>query len=180
MTVGTTVESPSLRAFEMRAPRLKDSRADGFTLLEVILVVMIVALVLAVSYPSLSRGSTALRLRTTGRDVVNTMRTAREMAVTEQKEMHLVADRDSQKILLTDELGEGARVYALPHGIKIARMILAGREILDGPMVIRFLSNGSCENAEITLLSDKGSSLRVSADPITGAAHILPITEGQQ
>jgi general secretion pathway protein H len=155
--------------------------AHGFTLLEVILVVIIISLVLAVSYPSLSRGSTALRLRTTGRDVVNTLRTAREKAVTEQKEMRVVTDRNAQKILLTDEFGEGARVYALPHGIKIERMILAGREVLDGPMVIRFLSNGSCENAEITLLSDKGSSLRISADPITGAARIImPVTGAGQ
>ncbi len=154
--------------------------AEGFTLLEVAIVVIIMAVVLAVTYPSLSRGSSALKLRTTGRDVVNAMRTAREKAVTEQKEMHLVADRQAQKILMTDEVGDGARTYTLPTGIRITHMVLAGHEILDGPMVVRFLSNGSCENAEITLESDKGSSLRVSVDPITGAARIVPVAGGGQ
>ncbi len=155
--------------------------AQGFTLLEVALVVIIIAVVLTVSYPALSRGSAALRLRTTGRDVVNAMRLAREKAITEQNEMRVVADRSGEKILLTDELGAGVRTYALPREIKFGRLVLAGQEVLEGPMVIRFLSNGSCENAEITLVSSKGSSMKIVSDPITGVARMVQVTgSGQQ
>ena len=50
----------------------------GFTLLEVILSIIIIAAVLTVTLPSLSRGTAVFRLRSTGRDLVNTMRYARE------------------------------------------------------------------------------------------------------
>ena len=52
----------------------------GFTLLELLIVVLVVGLVLAVSYPSLSRGSAVVHLRTTSRDVLNIFRYAREKA----------------------------------------------------------------------------------------------------
>ena len=144
----------------------------GFTLLEVIIVVLVIALVLAVSYPSLSRGSAAIHLRSTGRDVLNTFRYAREKAVTEQVGMKVTADREKQTLVLTDDLGDGSRTYAMPKDVKIQRMALAGSEITEGPLTIRFLPNGSSESAEILLQSDSGSSLRIISDPITGGARI--------
>jgi hypothetical protein len=38
---------------------------------------------------------------------------------------------------------------------------------------IRFLPNGSSDNAEILLNSDRGSVLRIVTDPITGGAKIV-------
>jgi prepilin-type N-terminal cleavage/methylation domain-containing protein len=145
---------------------------QGFTLLEVIIVVLVIALVLAVSYPSLSRGSAAIHLRSTGRDVLNTFRFAREKAVTEQVGMRVTVDREKQSLVLTDDLGDGTRTYAMPKDVKIQRMALAGSEITQGPLIIRFLPNGSSESAEILLQSDSGSSLRIFSDPITGGARI--------
>jgi len=145
---------------------------QGFTLLEVIIVVLVIALVLAVSYPSLSRGSASIHLRSTGRDVLNTFRYAREKAVTEQVGMKVTVDREKQTLILTDDLGDGARTYAMPKDVRIQRMALAGGEIAEGPLIIRFLPNGSSESAEILLQSDSGSSLRIISDPITGGARI--------
>ena len=66
---------------------MKTGREAGFTLLELLIIVVVMALVLAVTYPSLSRGSTALHLRSSGRDILNIFRYAREKAVTEQTGM---------------------------------------------------------------------------------------------
>jgi prepilin-type N-terminal cleavage/methylation domain-containing protein len=145
---------------------------QGFTLLEVMIVVLVAALVLTVSYPSLSRGSASIHLRATGRDVLNTFRYAREKAVTEQIGQRATVDREKQKIILTDDLGDGDRSYVMPRDVKIQRMALAGNEIAQGPMTIRFLPNGSSESAEILLRSDSGAFLRIMSDPITGGARI--------
>jgi len=153
-------------------PYMRRLRNQGFTLLELMIVVLVLALVLAVSYPSLSRGSTALHLRATGRDVLNTFRYAREKAVTEQTRMKVVVDREKQQLMLTDYFGDGVRTYLLPKDIKIQRIALAGNEIMDSFMVVRFLPNGSCDNSEVLLQTDKGSSLKVLTDPITGGARI--------
>jgi len=149
------------------------SRDKGFTLLELLIVVLVIALVLAVSYPSLSRGSTALHLRATARDVLNTFRYAREKAVTEQTGMVVTVDREKQELILSDSLGDGSRSYILSQDVKIQRMALAGTEVLESSMIIRFLPNGSSDSAEVLLRSDTGSQLRIITDPITGGARIL-------
>ena len=145
---------------------------QGFTLLELLIVVLVVALVLAVSYPSLSRGSASIRLRSTGRDVLNTFRYAREKAVTEQLGMKVTVDRKNQRLVLANDLGDGSRTYPMPSDVKIHRIALGGREILEGSAVVRFLPNGSSDAVELLLKSDSDSLVRIVSDPITGGARI--------
>jgi prepilin-type N-terminal cleavage/methylation domain-containing protein len=151
---------------------------SGFSLLELIMVVVVMALVLAVTYPSLSRGNATLHLRTSARDVLNVMRYAREKAITEQMEMRVVADRENRKVLMTDAYGENAREYSLPQGILIGRLLFGPNEIQEGPLVVRFLPNGSSDSAELTLASDKGGFLRIVTDPVTGGARVVSPQEG--
>jgi prepilin-type N-terminal cleavage/methylation domain-containing protein len=159
-------------------PYMRRLRDQGFTLLELMIVVLVLALVLAVSYPSLSRGSTALHLRATGRDVLNTFRYAREKAVTEQTGMRIVVDQEKQTLTLTNDLGEEGRTYAMPKDVKIQGMALAGNEITTGPLIVRFLPNGSADSAEIVLKSQTGALLHIISDPITGGARIQSEAEG--
>jgi general secretion pathway protein H len=153
---------------------IEDGRSScaGFSLLELVIVLLLMGLVAAVSYPSLSRGSASLNLKATGRDVLNTLRYAREKAITEQHGMRIVVDREKGQVRLTDDFGDGERVYQLPDDIRIERLASAGRDLQDGPLAIRFRPNGSAESAEILLVSRTGLSLRVVTDPVTGGARI--------
>jgi general secretion pathway protein H len=152
---------------------MRSSRDGGFTILELILVLVIITLVMAVAYPSLSRGSTALRLRAAGRDIMNTFRYAREKAVTEQMGMKVAVDKEKQKLILSDYLGDGARTYDMPKDVRIQRIALGGNEIaVDVGMIVRFLPNGSCDSAEVLLQNERGAWLRVVTDPMTGGARI--------
>jgi general secretion pathway protein H len=148
------------------------AREAGFTLLELLIIVIVMALALSVAYPSLSRGTIALHLRATGRDVLNTLRYAREKAVTEQTGMKVRVDREKQALFLTDDLDNGNRAYFLPDDVRIERIALDGSEIMNGPLVIRFLPNGSSEDAEILLKSNTGAYLRIISDQVTGGARI--------
>lgn len=146
----------------------------GFTLLEILIVLAVIILVLAVSYPSLSRGTAALSLRTTGRDILSTFRYAREKAVTQQSGMIVTVDRENQKLRLTDDFGEGNREYILPENVRIQRVVLGGTETEEGSAAVRFLPNGSSDTVEIILQSRNGSLLKVVSDPISGGACIRP------
>ncbi len=146
---------------------------QGFSLLELVIVIVIMSLALAVTYPSLNRGSASIHLRAAGRECLNTLRYAREKAITEQRITVVLADRARQKFALTDEFGEGARYLALPQDVKLQRLTVAGQEVMEGPLMIRFLPNGSCEEVEIELRSDKGGALWIVTDPIIGGARIL-------
>jgi prepilin-type N-terminal cleavage/methylation domain-containing protein len=151
---------------------MNGSRESGFTLLELIIVMVIIGLVMAISYPSIMRGSTALHLRSTGRDVLNTFRYAREKAVTEQIRMKVLVDRDKQQLILTDYFGDGARTYVLPQDIKIKRIALAGDEIADSSMIVRFLPNGSCDTSVVLLQAERGAWIKVFTDPLAGGARM--------
>ena len=147
-------------------------RNQGFTLLELLIVMLVVSLALAVSYPALSRGSASMRLRATARDVLNTLRYAREQAVTEQMGMNVTIDREKQRLILTNDLGDGNRTYTMPADVKIHRIALGNSEAVNGSIIVHFLPNGSSDSAEVLLRSDKGSFLRIISDPITGGARI--------
>jgi prepilin-type N-terminal cleavage/methylation domain-containing protein len=158
---------------------IMNSRDRGFTLLELLLVIIIITLVLALAYPSLSRGSAALHLRATGRDILNTFRYAREKAITEQCGMRVTVDREKQQLTLTDDFGEGDRTYSLPKDVRIEHIALTGNETTENSMTVRFLPNGSCDSGELLLKAEKGSWLKVITDPITGGARIEYGSGGQ-
>jgi prepilin-type N-terminal cleavage/methylation domain-containing protein len=144
----------------------------GFSLLELVIVLLVIGLVAGVSYPSLRRGTTVFHLRATGRDVLNHLRYAREKAITEQKEMTVTVDRDSQTVVLADAAGEDRKILTLPQDVKIVEMKSVGQEITEGGLVARFLPNGSAENAEIVLKADNGGQIRLLVDPVTGGSRI--------
>lgn len=147
--------------------------SEGFTLLELVIVILVIVLAVGISYPALTHGTAMFQLRAAGRDVLNTFRYAREKAITEQKRLMVVVDRETQKVVLSDEFGDGARTLAMPHHIRIERVVLEGHELTQGPLVVHFLPNGSSENAEIVLGSDSGAVLRIVTDPITGGARVF-------
>jgi prepilin-type N-terminal cleavage/methylation domain-containing protein len=147
-------------------------RNGGFSLLELILVLVVISLVMAIAYPSMSRGKTAFHLRAVARDVINSLRVAREAAVTEQKSMMVVIDAQAQQITVSDDVGEGARKYRPPNDVKVLGLTSTGEEGLQGPLVIRFSSNGSSDNAQILIKADTGANLKIIVDPLIGSARI--------
>ncbi len=161
------------RIFAVRNPRstIRNSKA-GFSLIELIMVILLISLALGISYPALSRGTAAFHLRATSRELLNTFRYAREKAITEQMTMKVTIDPANQKVILSDEVGDGARTYMLPPDVRIQPVFLAGQELRDVPLTVRFMTNGSCENAQIQLMSSKGGVLRVVTDPVTGGARV--------
>ena len=148
-------------------------RERGFSLLELILVLVVISVVAAVTYPAMSRGRTAFHLRAVSRDVISSLRYAREVAVTQQKVMIALIDGQSQRVTVSDEVGDGSRSFALPTDVAIQGMTGEGVEMLQGPLRIRFLPNGSADDAQIALKAENGASVRITMDPITGAARIL-------
>jgi len=150
-------------------------RERGFTILELLLVMLLLALVAAVSYTSLLRGSSSLHLRTSSRDVLNTFRYARERAVSEQTGMIVTVDVDNQALTLSNNLGDDPKTLTLPSDVKINRIALSGEEVTDSSMTVRFLPNGSADEAEVLLQSESGLQLDIITDPLTGGARIETI-----
>jgi general secretion pathway protein H len=147
-------------------------REAGFSLLELVLVLVIMSLVMAVAYPSLSRGRTAFHLKAVGRDMIGSFRMAREKAVTEQRVMQVSIDVQNQQVTVSDDVGDDARSFRLPVDVKVTGLNRRGEEVVQGPWALRFLPNGSSEDGQVLLKADNGAQFRITIDPITGAARM--------
>jgi prepilin-type N-terminal cleavage/methylation domain-containing protein len=152
---------------------MNKTQDSGFTLLEMIVVVLVLALAVSVTYPSLMRGSSSLGLRACGRDVLNTFRLAKEKAITDQTNMIVTVDKEHGTLMLSNSLGDGLRTYNMPINVQINRIVLAGNEVADSFMNVRFLANGSADDAEVDLKSDSGLQIMVVTDPMTGGGRIV-------
>ncbi len=171
------VTTPILRIGNRAGAR---RRNDGFTLVEIVLVLLVMCLVAVITYPSMARGRTAFHLRAVGRDVIGAMRLARETAVTEQKVMVVEIDTQNQRITVSDEVGGGARSMSMPSDVKIEEVTrakggdaAAPAKANQDPLLIRFLPNGSAESALLVLVADTGASLKIATDSITGSARVV-------
>jgi len=171
------VTTPILRIGNRAGAR---RRNDGFTLVEIVLVLLVMCLVAVITYPSMARGRTAFHLRAVGRDVIGAMRLARETAVTEQKVMVVEVDSQNQRITVSDEVGGGARSMSMPSDVKIEEVTrakggdaAAPAKANQDPLLIRFLPNGSAESALLVLVADTGASLKIATDSITGSARVV-------
>ena len=152
---------------------MNDSRNRGFTLLELVLVLLVIGLVAAVTIPSLARGFASMQLRASARDVLNVFRQAKEKAVTEQTEMQITIDPSKQEFILADEVGDDEKRFSLPKEVIISRVSFGGSNVAQGPVFVRFLPNGSSETAEVEIKPGKGGpSIVIATDPIAGGARI--------
>jgi|WetSurMetagenome_2_1015567.scaffolds.fasta_scaffold821435_2 general secretion pathway protein H len=150
---------------------------QGFTLLELIVVVLLIALALGVVYPSMTRGNASLHLKSCGRDVLNVFRYAREKAVTDQTGTIVAIDKDQQIMELYTTAGDQiGKSFQMPSDVQITRFALGGNEVVDSNLIlVRFLANGSADEAEVLLKSKYGAQLKVVSDPMRGGGHIETI-----
>jgi general secretion pathway protein H len=77
-------------------PESELSSAAGFTLLEMLVVIVILALATAVAMPILARPSDGVRLQATARDLINALRLTRAMAIARDAEIALTIDVDKR------------------------------------------------------------------------------------
>ena len=94
---------------------------QGFSLLELIVVLMLVALAAGVVMPSFSRGLRGLEMETAGRDLMTRMRHARSQAISKQKVFRIILRKDE------DETVPDHYVFADEFEQQIREFVPAGR-----------------------------------------------------
>ena len=141
-------------------------RRPGFTLVELIVVMAILAGFAALVAPSFSRTLASARLRTAASDVRTTLARGRALAVAAAKERTVAFD------LSRGEFGvDNEAVRRLPDTIRLGA-VLPGEERQErGSVRVRFFPDGSGEEAEISVTAEDGGTLRVTVDPLTGLSE---------
>jgi general secretion pathway protein H len=140
----------------------------GFTLLE-LLVVLVLAVVLVTLVPPLLSGmSGATELRAAARQLAAGLRLARNEAVTGQREAVLTLDLAQHRFAVTGD----PREIALPDSVAL-HLYTAQSELLDQTTGnVRFFPDGSSTGGAITVSGPK-LAYRVNVDWLTGGIAIV-------
>jgi general secretion pathway protein H len=141
-------------------------RRAGFTFVELMVVLAILAAVAALVMPSFSRTIASARLRSAASDVRTSLARGRALAVAAAKERTVAFD------LSRGEFGvDNEAVRLLPGTIRLGA-VLPGEERKErGNVRVRFFPDGSGDEAEISVTAEDGGTLRVTVDPLTGLSE---------
>jgi general secretion pathway protein H len=140
----------------------------GFTLLELLVVLVIGVLLVSLAPPLLSGLSGATELRGAARQVAAGLRSARNEAVSRQREAALTLDLEQHRFGVTGD----PREIALPERLAI-QLYTAQEELVDATSGgIRFFPDGSSTGGAITVSGPK-RAYRVNVDWLTGAIAIV-------
>ena len=140
----------------------------GFTLLELLVVLVIAVLLVAVVPPLISGMSGATELRSAARQVAAGLRFARNEAVTRQREAVLTLDLSKHRFAVSGD----PREIALPKSLSL-HLYTAQSELLDQATGnIRFFPDGSSTGGAVTVSGPK-LAYRINVDWLTGAIAIV-------
>jgi len=141
-------------------------RAGGFTLLEVVLALVVLALAASLTLPALVRPS-GTELRAAAGTVAAGLRRARDAAVSSGTESALTLDLDRRRFTVTGMPG----VRRLPERVSV-RLFTARSEVEeDNRGRIRFFPDGSSTGGRVTLLLEERGYL-VDVDWLTGQVRV--------
>ena len=151
----------SLRATRDSDRLLRLANRPGFTLLELVVTLFVIALATALVMPAIGRGTEGLRLRAEVAGFSAFLRRAREQAVTTREERAVTVDPAAG--VVTDQAGR--------HQVR-GRRPLPDRVTIEADppaaLTVRFSPQGSSSGGAFRLASLNGVAYRVTIDPLTG------------
>ncbi|WP_394752043.1 GspH/FimT family pseudopilin [Crenothrix sp.] len=143
--------------------------SQGFTLLELIVVLVIMGLGFAAIGINLSSGNETTELKATARDMASTLRYAKGQAQLSHQETTLTIDFEENSYTVSGR----DKVYEIPQTIDTT-MHTGQNELTDGKGSIRFFPDGSSSGGWIKLERGK-IAWRIDINWLTGQVEIKDV-----
>lgn len=143
------------------------ARNRGFTLMELLLVLVLLGIAYGLAAPMLSSGSVGLDIKSGVRQLAAGVRKARSIAVTERREAVLTLDVEAKQFSVTGD----PKIYTLPHRLELALFTAQSELIREKTGNIRFFPDGSSTGGQITV-SVGETKQYVDVDWVTGRVAI--------
>lgn len=152
----------------LRDPRAASQRQRGFSLLELLIVVSIMALIAGLTIPMLGGGVSTTELKSAARQLAAGLRLARSEAVATRLDTRVLLDLEHR----TFQVERDARVHALPREMQM-KLFTAQSDIVDDRVgAIRFFPDGGSNGGRVTLAAGE-RKFEVDVDWLTGRVAIL-------
>jgi prepilin-type N-terminal cleavage/methylation domain-containing protein len=168
----------SQSTYEERVSRHRGLKEHGFTLVEILIVMLLMSLIAFMTFPRLRLSTPTSDLRTSTRQFVGFIKYLRGLAATENRVYKLYFDLDEnrywvayieengEEFVLTDDI---LGLHTLKEGVLIEEVNVPGKlKITEGQTSIIFYASGEVEGAEIVLSSSRKRLIRLRIHPLTG------------
>lgn len=142
-------------------------RRNGFTLVELLVVLAIAGLIVGLASPLVTRGFPGVKLDTAASTVAQALRQARSAAITRNAEVVFRLDVEARAL----RVGTSGRATTLPEDIGLR--FLVGDQEVTGETTggIRFYPDGSSTGGRVHLALG-GRAYRVEVDWLTGRIRV--------
>ena len=144
------------------------TRHNGFTLLELLVVLALLALTYALIPPMFAIGGSTTELKAGARQVAAGLRKARSQAIISRSEATLTLNVESRSFLLSGD--DKPRI--LPRQAEIGVYTAQGEVVDANTAAIRFYPDGSSTGGRVTLAMGE-RKFHIDVDWLTGQVEIL-------
>ncbi|MGB9700321.1 MAG: prepilin-type N-terminal cleavage/methylation domain-containing protein [Thermodesulfobacteriota bacterium] len=156
----------------------------GFTLLELVLVLILLSLGVYLVVPSMARLATAVELKGTAQKIAGILRYYR-MATVQKGQVHQILIDQKQRELIVRALKSGKKEgtdftwtekikYQIPAGINLQEEICPGEYNADLP-AIEFYPTGQANGGQILLVDPDQQGYRIKISFLTGLVEVEKI-----
>jgi len=160
-------------------------RSRGFSLIELIIVLVVIGLSVSLVVPSFSRFSKTIELKGAARKISAILRYCRSEAVNKGQTYQIIFDSDLREVRVQktepseekeEELkreGKAVRqMYHLPGGINVKEMDIASPQYASDYPTIEFYPNGGSNGGSFLLNSEERGGYRIKVHFLTGMVKI--------
>jgi general secretion pathway protein H len=149
--------------------RRGNAASRGFTMLEMIAVLLVIAIVAALSPPLFSSGVSASQHRAAARDVAQMLRLARTEAVAKRTDIGV--DFNLEQRTMQMPAASNKRIAKIPEGIDIKLTTTAAETKSETLASVRFYPDGGATGGRVSL-KVREREYRVDIDWLTGRVSI--------
>ena len=143
-------------------------REQGFTLIELTIVLVIMIMGVAIVGPNFSSGRDSSQIKAAARDFASALRYARGQSLISQKEVFVSIDLDENKY----QINSRNKVYQVDEDIEISLVTAQSEQTGEGQGNIRFFPDGSSTGGRVTLAIGNNEWL-VDVNWLTGYVQII-------
>jgi len=146
-------------------------KTHGFTLIEILVVMVMLAVIAGVVAYNMSGSLEAAKIRGASKEMVAALRQTRSQAVVKHQEQQLIIDVENKTYQYP-----GKKSVSLPEGMEIKVYAAASEVPTDKKAGFRFFSDGSSTGGRITLIY-KDRFWRINVAWLTGEIRLFRDSE---
>lgn len=150
----------------------------GVTLIEMLIVVTIIGLIAAVSFPAVSSGIESLRLVSASDSIVSFLNAGLNRADRRQEAVEVAISINPSILTLTSN--SLSRKLEMPSGVTIEQVLPPLPEPVEGPRKFLLVPGGTVPRIGIQIVNRRGVRRIVRVNPMTGVPEIERVVAGTE